>query len=197
MARNKTTRGQKQRVTERSRISGLKRLKSAGLYSGSTERVTSAGARALRKYGDVAAGRAKAVKTFSRKHAESYREQYRVHGKTIIVPREKGERVYLRKSTGEIFTRRRDDQGRSVVRRIMPDTVSIIAQGQEILKPGERWAVPLGPPGVYRYFSSTAEMKEYMKKYETQRVVPGKRGMRLTSGYPNWAKYAEIEQWEE
>lgn len=197
MPRKAKSRGSKRQQSpearQKTRLRGLERLKAQGLYRGDTSRVTSHGAKVLRRYADVLAGKARVMELRSTAASRPYRGTFRVHGKRVVVAKQKGERIYATKD-GKLFSTKRDATGKRIRRRILPNVGALSREGALPTGPGIFYAVPMGSPGNYLKFSTPGEMYRRMPESTEVRRVHDKYGTRFTS-FTDWEDYIEI--WED
>ncbi len=140
----------------------LRKLKSTGLFKGKIDLrkpPTPAAKRALRRFRAVIEGKAKVLKP---KSPKSYRKVFRVVGNKVIVPRRKGERLYVRKD-GKIVTQRKI-AGQS--------QTGVYKKLDEITEEKRMYILPLnrGHKGLEFYkFNSKEELEKFV--YETSPKV--------------------------
>lgn len=141
----------------------LKRLKAANLYKGDLRKISSRAAKtALKKYADVAKGLAVAVQPHDPKR---FKNIFKVVGKTVIVPKRKGEKITIDKKTKEIVSKRKVGK-RTVVARGMQ-----IKRGQTPPKRtySPNYAVPLKSKGGgvdWFRFPDRDELIKFMSQYD-------------------------------
>lgn len=149
------------------------RLRGLGLVKKGQGKTAKSRIALRKKYKDVLAGRATAVKV-PKAEAKRFRKKFQTKENIVIVPRQKGERVSVDKS-GRITTTRMVAGQR--VRRI-------IYAGGKMPKPrpGKKfmYAVPFANGGRVR-FDSMQALAEFMSPYEQKT-------------FGNWREYVEIEE---
>jgi hypothetical protein len=163
--------------------SDVAKLKSKGLVSARVDARAQKPTRHMReqvkKFEDVLSGRAKVVHTPKRSQAKEYADAFRVKGKSVVVPVEKGETVRFNKSSGKIVGTRRA-YGKTIKKEYYTkrlDSVKDLPQGKGIL-----YSVPLG--NGLRSFDDLDDLANFMFPYETQARNP----------YLDWQKYVIVER---
>lgn len=160
--------------------SDVAKLKAKGLVSkrvdARSQRETDYMKRQVRKFRDVLEGRAKVVHTPKRSEAKKFEEAFRVKGKNVIIPVEKGERVSYRK--GHIVGTRQA-YGQKIQKDYLPKQItkpSDLPTGSNII-----YTIPLG--SGLRSFDTPEDVFIFMQPYES-----GK------NPYRNWQRYLIIER---
>lgn len=156
----------------------IKKLRELGIIKADLRKApTRATKAALKKYADVLAGKAVLVRP---KNPASYKKIFRVFGKTVIVPRRKGEKITVNKA-GEI-------QGvRKVGKRKVRSTfkhVLVPEKSQPKWKPRVVYALP-----VQRGGSGTVEWYRW-KSWDQMKQDMQQGSLR---GYKNWGDYVVEE----
>lgn len=150
----------------------VEKLQRAGLIGDVDFRKKSSPAtvRKLEKYKSVLVGKATAVKAPDIETARRLRKTLGLKGtgKTIVVPKEKGERYTLKKSTGEIVsTRAGYNKGETIKKTLSPRFPAPLPSHS-----GKRlyYSIPKGTRGAgslkRKTFASFDEMLFYLSKYE-------------------------------
>lgn len=161
------------RVTQREIYrSNIKKLQRAGLIGpvDFRKKASPGIVRKLEKYRSVIIGKAATVKATDAKTAARLRKTLGLTGtgKTIIIPKEKGERYGYKKSTGEIQSKRKGyNQGETITKTLSKGFPATPARGS-----GKRlyYTIPERTRGAGKLkrktFGSFNEMLYYLSKYE-------------------------------
>lgn len=162
---------------QKAAIPKLRELKKLGLFGGRVRAPSKYGVSQTKKFSDVLTGKA-AVVTAPPKAVREYRAagRFKVKGRKIVVPKEKGERVKYDKKLGAISSTR-ETYGQRV------KTVKPPRGGETMKAPrGKRkvYVIPIGPRRFR--FTSRAELEKFMRPYEQG-----------TRPYEKWREYVEIE----
>lgn len=163
----------------------LRKLRDSGLFKGRIDlrKASSKSAkRAIIKFGDVLSGKAAAVRPANPK---DYSDRFEVIGKTVIIPKRKGEKIGISK-TGKIT------RIRKVGKRTVKSTITSVKPERGIPRPspGKQvvYRVPFkrgrGPEQVvdWRRFSYDGLIK-FFSEYLTD-----------MSKFDDWAKFIEVEE---
>lgn len=158
----------------------LKKLRELGLYTGDLrKKPTKSALSKIKKYDDVLSGKAVVVQP---KNPARFKNIFEVRGKSVIVPRRKGERISIDKKTGEIVSKRK------VGKRTVTARGRQIKRGQKIEQPaiGRRvqYAIPFNASGGgvnWFRFPDWEELQKFMAGYD----------------YKNWADYVIEEDIED
>jgi hypothetical protein len=170
----------------------LSRLRDLGLYSGKQDRrknLSPYQQKLIVKFDDVLKGRARVVEP---KAPQSYRGIYKVQGKKVIVPRERGERISVNKQ-GEIVSRKRGPPGFEIYRRGIRVPVEMPTGRPAPIPPPAperrvQYAIPFARKvgrGQYRMewhrFGNWDDLAAFMAEYEPDR-------------YGDWREYVFEEE---
>jgi hypothetical protein len=166
----------------------LKRLKSAGLYSGKLPRgntLTPYQQSLIKKFDAVAKGKATVLQP---KDPSSYKRVFQVSGKNVIVPKGKGDKWTVTKS-GNVQRARKGPRGEKITftgwRQKKPGDIPPPAPAQKRVQYAVPFARKLGK-GRYRLvwqrFPTYDELKKFMAEYE-------KRDEKGRQRYPDWTQY--------
>lgn len=167
----KTVRGKTQRSIY---IFNIKKLQRAGLIGkvDTRKKATPAIVQRLEKYRAVLVGKAQVVQAPDLATARRLRKTLGLKGsgKTIIVPKEKGEKYSLKKSTGEIVSTRKGYRKGETIKK----TLGSKFPAQPAPNSNKRlyYTIPSGTRGASRLkrktFHSFDEMLYYLSKYEVE-----------------------------
>jgi hypothetical protein len=150
----------------------VKKLQRAGLLGpvDFRKKATPAIVRTLEKYNSVISGKAATVQAGSAKDAARLRKTLGLKGsgKTIVIPREKGERFSFQKSTGEITSKRKGYVEGERIKKTL--SKSFPAQPPTGSNKRLYYTIPERTRGAGKLkrktFSSFNEMLYYLSKYD-------------------------------
>lgn len=150
----------------------IKKLQNAGLIGDVDfrKKATPAIVRKLEKYRAVIVGKAATVKAPDLETARRLRKTLGLKGtgKTIVVPKEKGERYKFAKSTGEITSTRKGYNPGEVIKKTLGEKFPATPPAHSNRR--LYYSIPSGTRGAGRLkrrtFGSFDEMLYYLSKYE-------------------------------
>lgn len=160
----------------------LKKLKSLGLFTGDLrKKPTARTLKLIREFDAVLKGKAAVVQPANPKQ---YKGAFKVVGKSVVVPKRKGERVKVSKS-GEIVSTGKTRTGRTVTR-----TVKTVKKGGTggIAKPADGELVQYAIPFNFR---SGREWKRFPNWDELQKYMSGSNSV---ANWKNWPDYVAVEK---